>query len=172
MPARLDEITALLDEDVELLELIAPVSIKQNKDGTLLLKCIKMQLKEIDGSGRPKPVPVPGSEFNLEFNNIITAIGQDLELDFLADKNLSVDGKTNETQLPKVYAGGDAIRGADSLINAMGDGKKAAENIIQKAIEKKQIIPERAILNTNYHRSSFNKNYHIGNLVFNFLKSN
>ena len=89
-----------------------------------------------------KPVPVPGTEFSLEFDNIITAIGQDLELDFLADKNLSVDSKTNETQLPKVYAGGDAIRGADSLINAMGDGKKAAENIIQKAIEKKQIIPE------------------------------
>ena len=143
MPAGLDEITALLDEGVELLELIAPVSIHSNNNGKLSIKCIKMQLKGTDESGRRKPVPVNGSEFNLEFDNIITAIGQDVELDFLPEKILSVDNKTNETQFPNIFAGGDAIRGADSLINAMSDGRKAAQNIIQKSIEREQITFEK-----------------------------
>ncbi len=143
MPASLDEVTALLDEGVELLERIAPVSIHSNKNGKLSIKCIKMQLKGSDESGRRKPVPVNGSEFNLEFDNIITAIGQDVELDFLPEKILSVNNKTNETQFPNVFAGGDAIRGADSLINAMSDGRKAAENIIQKSIEREQITFEK-----------------------------
>jgi len=144
MPAGLDEITALLDEGVELLELVVPVSIRLNEDRSLSIKCIKMQLRGTDESGRRKPVPVTGSEFILEFDNIITAIGQDIELDFLPEKILSIDNKTNETQIPNVFAGGDAIRGADSLINAMGDGRRAAQNIIQKAIEKEQITLEKA----------------------------
>jgi putative selenate reductase len=143
MPAGLDEITALLDEGVELLEFVAPVAIYLNNNGILSIKCIKMQLKEADESGRRKPVPITGSEFNLEFDNIITSIGQDVKLDFLPEKILSIDNKTNETQIPNVFAGGDAIRGADSLINAMGDGRRAAQNIIQKAIEREQITLEK-----------------------------
>jgi len=142
MPAGLDEITALLDEGVQLLELIAPILIRSNTDSSLLLECVKMQLTEKDESGRRKPVPVTGSEFNLMFDNIITAIGQDVELDFIPEKILLIDNETNETQIANVFAGGDAIRGADSLINAMGDGRKATQNIIQKAIEREQISVE------------------------------
>ena len=138
MPAGRDEIDALLNEGIELSELVAPVGIKSNPDGTLSVECIKMQLKEKDTSGRPKPVPVAGSDFKLEFDNIITAIGQDVELNFIPGKKLAVNEKTNETQIPDVFAGGDAIRGADSLINAMGDGKRAAEQIIRKALEEER----------------------------------
>lgn len=142
MPAGQDEITALLDEGVELLELTAPISIQQGKNDSLSIECIKIQLTEKDESGRRKPVPVNKSEFSLIFDNIITAIGQDLELDFIPEQKLVVDSKTYETQIPDVFAGGDAIRGADSLINAMGDARKAAQNIIAKAIEKEKIVPE------------------------------
>ncbi|MDP2362646.1 MAG: FAD-dependent oxidoreductase [Ignavibacteria bacterium] len=96
MPAGLDEITALLDEGVELLELIAPIRIRSNTDGSLLIECMKMQLTEKDESGRRKPVKIIGSEFNLVFDNIITAIGQDVELDFLPEKILSIDNKTSK----------------------------------------------------------------------------
>ena len=143
MPAGQDEIIALLDEGVELSELVAPIAVHSNMNNLLSIECIKMQLREKDESGRRKPVPINGSEFNLEFENIITAIGQDVELDFLPGKKLIINNKTNETQIANVFAGGDAIRGADSLINAMSDGRKAAENIIKKAIEKKQITLEK-----------------------------
>jgi putative selenate reductase len=142
MPAGLDEITALLEEGVDLHELVTPISLTANANKSLSIECIKMQLKEKDESGRRKPVPVNGSEFILVFDNIITAIGQDVELDFIPGKELIINERTNETQIPNVFAGGDAIRGADSLINAMGDGKKAAENIIKKALGLNQIIIE------------------------------
>ena len=145
MPAGQDEITALLDEGVELIELIAPISIRSNENDSLSIECIMMELKEKDESGRRKPVPVTGSELNMVFDNIITAIGQDVELDFVPERKLVVNNKTNETQIPKVFAGGDAIRGADSLINAMGDGRNAAQNIIQKAIEREQITLEHTV---------------------------
>ena len=143
MPAGLEELTALLDEGIELYELVAPISIQSNSDKSLSVKCIKMQLQEKDESGRRRPVSINGSEFALVFDNIITAIGQDVELDFIPGKKIIIDDNTNETQIPNVFAGGDAIRGADSLINAMGDGRKAAENIISKAIEREQIVPEK-----------------------------
>ena len=144
MPAGQDEIKALLDEGIELHELIAPVSIESRQNGSLSIQCIIMQLDEKDESGRRKSVPIIGSEFKLIFDNIITAIGQNVELDFVPGKKLIVDNKTNETQIPNVFAGGDAIRGADSLINAMGDGRRSAENIIQKAVERRQLTIEKA----------------------------
>jgi putative selenate reductase len=143
MPASLDEITALLDEGVELYELVAPVSIHSIEDGSLSIKCIRMQLQEKDESGRCKSVPITGSEFDLLFDNIVTAVGQDVELDFIPGKKLIINDKTNETQIPNIFAGGDAIRGADSLINAMSDGRKAAQNIIRKSIKKEQITDEK-----------------------------
>ncbi|MCJ7554729.1 MAG: putative selenate reductase subunit YgfK [Ignavibacteriaceae bacterium] len=141
MPADQEEIHALLDEGINILELTAPESIQQLDDKSLLLKCIKMELKSPDKSGRPKPVQIQGSEFDLKFDSIITAIGQEIDLDFFDE--FIVNPKTNETQLPNVYAGGDAVRGADSLINAIADGKKVAETIIVK---------------TDYGKISSNKN--------------
>jgi putative selenate reductase len=138
MPAGQDEIDALISEGVELLELTAPISIQQDKDEMLSVKFVRMQLQGTDDSGRPKPVPVTGSEYSLIFDSIITAIGQDIDLDFL-DQKIFIDNETGETQISGIFAGGDAIRGADSLINALGDGKKAAHSIIKKSkIEKKR----------------------------------
>ena len=92
-----------------------------------------MELGQEDESGRRKPVPIKGSEFELRFNSIITAIGQDVVLDFLPGNKLQVNAKTYETQFGNVFAGGDVLRGADSLINAIGDGRTAAKRIIEKS---------------------------------------
>lgn len=139
MPAGDDEITALLEEGTELVELTTPVSFHPNTENTLTIECVRMQLGEKDNSGRHRPVVIEGSNFTLEFDNIITAIGQDVVLDFVPGNRLIVNEETNETQFPKIFAGGDAIRGADSLINAMGDGKRAAEFIIEKVLKTKEI---------------------------------
>ncbi len=132
MPVDDDEIKALLEEGVELIELTAPVSFKKDEHQKLTLHCIKMNLGEPDESGRRRPVPVKESEFGIQFDSIITAIGQDIVLDFLPGGKLQLNPKTYATQFENVFAGGDAIRGADSLINAIGDGKNVAMKIIQQ----------------------------------------
>ncbi len=131
MPADKHEVEALLEEGISVFELTAPVSIGKNSDG-LELNCVKMQLGDADNSGRRRPVPVSDSEFTLNFDYIITAIGQDVELDFLPDSSIDFNPKTKETKLENVLAGGDFVRGADSLINAMADGKDAAQRIIEE----------------------------------------
>ncbi len=131
MPADSEEIDALLNEGIELLELTAPKKIK-NKDGKLEFNLIKMELGETDESGRRRPVEILNSEYALSFDSIIPAIGQEVKLDFLENGQLDVNEVTFETNYHNVYAGGDAIRGADSLINAIGDGKKIAQEIIRK----------------------------------------
>lgn len=133
MPVGTDEIKALLEEGVELIELTTPVSIIKNNQQQLLLTCKKMNLGEPDQSGRRRPVPIEGTEFKMKFDSIITAIGQDIYMDFLPDDKLKVNPNTFETQFEKVFAGGDVLRGADSLINAIGDGKSAAKRIIEKS---------------------------------------
>ncbi len=139
MPADKDEIKALLDEGVILRELVALESIRLEGGRLRFLICQRMELGEVDDSGRPRPVPVEGDLFELELDGIITAIGQDVELDFLPDDRLRVDPVTNETQYPGVFAGGDAIRGASTLIRAIGDGKRAAMIILDRAVEKKRV---------------------------------
>ncbi|MGB5529079.1 MAG: putative selenate reductase subunit YgfK [Ignavibacteriaceae bacterium] len=133
MPVGDDEIDALLDEGVKLIELTAPVSIMKNSNNDLVLECIKMELGKEDDSGRRRPILVNGSEFKLTFNSIITAIGQDIVLDFLPGNKLQMNAKTYETQFENVFAGGDVLRGADSLINAISDGRTAAKRIIEKS---------------------------------------
>jgi putative selenate reductase len=85
-----------------------------------------MELGGVDASGRPRPIKVPGSEFTLEIDSLIPAIGQKVDLDFFPHDELRIDPETLETQISGVFAGGDASRGASSLIKAIGDGQKAA----------------------------------------------
>ncbi|MBU0474114.1 MAG: putative selenate reductase subunit YgfK [Bacteroidetes bacterium] len=132
MPADAEEIKALLEEGIELLELTAPLKIEK-ENGKLKFNLIKMELGEEDKSGRRKPLEIPYSEFSLFFDSIIPAIGQEVKLDFLENSTLNLNYETLETDIPNVFAGGDAIRGADSLINAIADGKNIAREIIKRA---------------------------------------
>jgi len=128
MPADKEEIDALIEENIKIIELTAPECITKNKNN-LTLRCFRMKLTGKDESGRAKPEKAENSEFELEFDSVITAIGQDIVLDFLPD-NFNAEKYNN------VYFGGDVVRGADSLINAIADGKNTARIIIDKVLSK------------------------------------
>ncbi len=101
--------------------------------------CFQMKLGEKDDSGRPRPIRIEGSEFELEADSVISAIGQRVNADFFPDGKLTIDPITHETQMKNVFAGGDATRGASTLIKAIGDGKNVAESITRRAVEESRV---------------------------------
>jgi putative selenate reductase len=92
-----------------------------------------MELKGVDRSGRPAPVKVAGSEFEIPCDTVIPAIGQTTDIDIATREELSVGDSPYLTGIKCVYTGGDAMRGASTAINAIGDGRKAAEQIMRDA---------------------------------------
>jgi putative selenate reductase len=133
MPADFEEIQATQDEGIELIELTAPECLLVEDGRVKSNVCFKMKLGETDASGRPRPMKIEGTEFEIQVDSVISAIGQRVELDFFPEKDLHPDPDTLETQLPNVFAGGDAVRGASTLIRAIGDGKRVAETIRRRA---------------------------------------
>ena len=107
------------------------------KDGKLTgIQCIRMELGEPDDSGRRRPSPVKGSEFDMPLDSVIVAIGQALdrsalpgELRYTDEGNVAVDAVTLETNIKGVFAGGDSVSGPASVIEAVAAGKRAAESI-------------------------------------------
>jgi putative selenate reductase len=132
MPASRDEVDDMLEEGVALEELTAPVAINREDGQISSVVCTRMKLGEPDESGRPRPVPIEHSEFTLPADCIVVAIGQEVILDFLPEDPLQIDPRTQETQYTNIFAGGDAWRGADSLINAVGDGKRVAHHVLDR----------------------------------------
>jgi putative selenate reductase len=132
MPAEDAEIQAALDEGVKLIELVSPVKINGNGKVNSIT-CEKMKLGKPDASGRARPISIPNSEFTMALDSIIPAIGQDVVLDFLGDQKLDINQKTGATNIANVFAGGDAIRGAATVVEAVGDGQIAAKNILNDA---------------------------------------
>ncbi len=153
MPADLGEIKAVMEEGIEILELVAPVSIKTKNGKVSALVCNKMELGQKDHSGRGKPQVVPDSEFEIEFDTIIPAVGQELAFDFGNGELLKAKPSSYETQLTGVYIGGDALRGASTAINAIGDGRKVALEIINKENISLQTKPDnlRTPASQNWH---------------------
>lgn len=136
MPAWDEEIDAALDEGVLLETLAAPVKIEQAGD-RLALTCVRMELGEPDASGRRRPVPVEGSEYTVEVDDIIAAIGQNVDASMapgmeLTDwRSIQADEQTGETSIEGVFAGGDCVSGADIAVTAVGAGRRAAFSINQ-----------------------------------------
>ncbi len=133
MPADKEEIQAALDEGISIHELTLPIKVNSTNNRVHSLTCIKMKLDSSDSSERPVPVEIPNSEFIVEFDTVIPAIGQDMEFDFINPKLLQSEPGIYETKIPNVFIGGDALRGASTAINAIGDGRKAAELILEKS---------------------------------------
>jgi len=133
MPADQGEIKAVMEEGVEIMELTSPLKLNTEDGHVKSLSCIKMRLGEKDESGRLKPEIIPGSEFEIDLDTLIPAIGQELAIDFLERDSISISKGQYETKLENVFIGGDALRGASTAINAIGDGRKAAKQIILKA---------------------------------------
>lgn len=139
MPARLEEIENAEEEGVQMFLLTNPVRIvSDGKGGVGAMECIKMELGEPDASGRRRPVPVPGSEFTMDVDTVIVAVGQGPNpLLARATQGLALNRKGNievrdeygATSIPGVWAGGDIVTGAATVISAMGAGKRAARGI-------------------------------------------
>ncbi len=135
MPAAASEIDEAEREGIMLHILAAPTRIT-SQDGKLGIQCIRMQLGEPDASGRRRPVPITGSEFNIDADNVIIAIGQGIDKDRLPKDltytswgTISVDPVTLETNISGVFAGGDVVAGPSDVIAAIIAGKEAAESI-------------------------------------------
>jgi len=133
MPAAPEEVEAAIHEGIKVVFLAAPNKITQ-KDGKLAMECIKMRLGDPDASGRRSPVRIPGSEYVIEYDNIIAGIGQtsDIPAGFdvtLNRANIKANDKTLETSKKDVFAGGDIVTGPASVISAIAQGRIAAASI-------------------------------------------
>jgi NADPH-dependent glutamate synthase beta subunit-like oxidoreductase len=136
MPANPWEVKEAEDEGVKIKFLVAPKKILGENGRVSAVECVRMQLGEPDESGRRKPIPIEGSEFTQEADMVILAIGEIPDLEFLPKEvELNEDGTvwvnpiTMETSLQGVFAGGDAVTGPASVIEAIRAGKCAAESI-------------------------------------------
>jgi glutamate synthase (NADPH/NADH) small chain len=139
MPARLEEIEHAKEEGVKFNFLQSPVEFLGDEQGWLTgMRIIKMSLGEPDTSGRRRPMPIEGSEFDLPIDLVIVAIGNGSnpiinrtteDLEFNRRGNIIVDETTMATSIPGVYAGGDIVTGGATVILAMGAGRQAAQAI-------------------------------------------
>ena len=134
MPASPEEVEEALAEGVEINFLAAPSKIVR-ENGVLKMECIRMRLGEVDASGRRRPESIPGSEFSIELDNIIAAIGQtpgipaQLGIPVTKASTLEVDPDTLATTKEGVFAGGDAVTGPASVIEAIAAGRQVAISI-------------------------------------------
>ena len=154
LPARREEVEHAVEEGIDFRLLNNPVEILgyQNPDDprdprngfVTGMKCIRMELGEPDAKGRRRPIPVPGSEFELDVDTVIMAIGTSPNpliknttegLEVNSHGGIIIDDSAMTTR-ENVYAGGDAVTGAATVISAMGAGKKAAQAIDQKLSAK------------------------------------
>ncbi len=137
MPADPEEVRDCDTEGIGLKTLLAPLRVVVENGRAVGLACQPMKLGEPDASGRPRPVPVEGSEVVLPADTIVTAIGQETALELLGGaavetrRNGTIAAKpaTGETSAARLYAGGDVVRGPASIIKAVADGRAAAEAI-------------------------------------------
>lgn len=139
MPARKEEIHHAKEEGVEFLTLRNAKRILGNDEGFVTgLECLKYELGEPDASGRRSPVAIAGSEFVLDVDTVVVAVGnasnplipsttEGLKTD--SRGRITVDPETNMTSIPGVFAGGDIVLGAATVILAMGEGRRAARSI-------------------------------------------
>lgn len=140
MPARKEEINHAEEEGVEFMLLSNPVEILGDAQGNVCaIKCVKMQLGEPDASGRRSPVPIEGSDFVVECDEVIVALGTSpnpiIKRSFpsleTTKKGTIVADENGLTNIPRLYVGGDAMTGAATVILAMSAGKRSAKAILE-----------------------------------------
>jgi len=159
MPAIAEEVDEAINEGVEIEYLVAPVRIISSNNKLTCVEFQKMRLSDMDETGRPIPVPIDGSEFSVEIDTLIIAISQrpdigdyiiqeneensidNIEFEFTKSGTIEVDQETLYTGVEGIFAGGDVIRGPDSVIWAISDGKIAA-SMIDKYLKGKPVMRE------------------------------
>jgi formate dehydrogenase beta subunit len=172
MPADRVEIHDAEEEGVKFHYLCNPVRIVEKEGKVVGVECIRMELGEPDESGRRRPVPLKGSEFFIETDILIPAIGQAIDLSFLEEKDgvkttrrstIAVQEGTFMTSRPGIFSAGDCVTGPDVLVRAAGHGKKAADKIdlFLRGMEVKE--SEEELLETLVEKIKvYNKNEKVG----------
>jgi formate dehydrogenase major subunit len=140
MPAHPSEVEAAREEGIAIEFLTNPVKILNGTGSLNGIECIRMKLEKDKSGGRPRPVPIPGSEFTVKCDYLISAIGQDIDtnplktiegLELSKWNTIETNPDTLETTHKKVFAGGDTVTGPLTAINAIAQGKTAAQSIDQ-----------------------------------------
>ena len=153
MPAGEEEVRVAEEEGVKFHFLSMPKRVKGKAGKVTHLECIRAELGKQDESGRRRPVPVSGTEFDLEADTIVLAIGQQVDLEPISEaheigitprKTFQVDTNTMQTATSDVFAGGDCVTGPASVIEAIAAGKKAAGTI-------QRYLAGQALEKTLYH---------------------
>jgi heterodisulfide reductase subunit A len=140
MPASSEEISDAESEGIHVAFLTAPTEVLGKNGKVSGLKCTRMKLGEPDSSGRRRPIPIPNSEHDLEFDTVIAAISQSPEISSLnGNSNIKMDStkwdtlkvnpETLQTNVPYIFSAGDVVLGPSTIIAAMGGGRRAAESI-------------------------------------------
>ncbi|MEW6222246.1 MAG: putative selenate reductase subunit YgfK [Candidatus Hadarchaeota archaeon] len=152
MPAAEEEVEELLEEGITIEELAAPNRIILDNGRVAALECIRNKLGSAGPDGRRRPVPIEGSEFQIEADSIIAGIGQRPDVSLFNKSSISlnndgtivVDPQTGLTGHERVYAGGDVVRGPETIIAACADGRRAAEAICRQ-LGVKAGLPDRKL---------------------------
>lgn len=154
MPAEPHEVAEAVAEGVEMTFLAAPTRLDASGDRKLL-SCIRMALGEPDRSGRRRPIPIEGSEFVIEADTVIGAIGQSTNTQFLYNDlpvrlnkwgDVDIDGGTMEASENKIFAGGDCVTGPATVIQAVAAGRRAAK-AMDEFVMKGYVRPEPTLYN-------------------------
>ena len=155
MPANAEEIEQAEEEGVNFKFLTAPVKAISKNKKVNAMECIEMQLGEPDSSGRRRPEPIKRSEFTMQIDNIIAAIGQtmdnpnldrDSQIEINKRKYISVNEETMVTSRPGVFSGGDCTSGPATAVEAIGAGRRAAR-MINKYLNGRPVVPDVKIYN-------------------------
>ena len=137
MPALGEEVEAAIEEGIDIQFLVTPVNVVTSYGKATAIECVRMRLGEPDASGRPKPVPIEGSNFTHGLDTLILAISERPDTSYLGEgdeirrhgENIIIDEETAMTTRAGVFAGGDAVTGPNMVVEAMAAGKLAAETI-------------------------------------------
>jgi NADH-quinone oxidoreductase subunit F len=150
MPAFAEEIEGAIQEGIRLETLVTPARVI-SKNGRLTgLECVRNELGDADESGRRRPVPIQGTEHVIELDTLIVAIGEDTGIDAITPARTSrlettpwntvrADSTTMQTSRAGVFAAGDVVRGPNTVVDAIADGKRAAV-MIERFLKKKPLI--------------------------------
>jgi len=150
MPANAEEIEQAEEEGVRFQFLTAPVKAGARDGKVASMECIKMALGEPDSSGRRRPEPISGSEFTMEVDNIIAAIGQaldnpnldqDSQIELTKRNYISVNEETMAASVAGVFSGGDCTSGPATAVEAIGAGRRAAQSI-NKYLSGRPVVPD------------------------------
>jgi len=146
IPARLEELEHAEEEGIEFHLLTAPTGVLGDEKGSVAaMECIQMELGEPDASGRRRPVPKAGSNFTMEVDQVVVAVGTSPNplvprttegLQTTRHGTVVADPQTGRTSKEGVWAGGDVVTGAATVIEAMGAGKRAAFDIHQYVTDR------------------------------------